>query len=75
MRYTERPTQLVNIGAAARQAEISSARFRRAVKTLRIPVYRAGWLVLIEKESIARVKRAFKDREIVRGRPKKKARN
>ena len=73
--YNEKPLDLLNIGEAARRAGIRGQRFRRAVKQLRIPIYRSGWNVMIEEKAIARVKRAFKEGAIKQGRPatKKKA--
>lgn len=71
--YTEKPLDLLNIGEAARRAKITGQRFRRAVKQLKIPVYRSGWAVMIEEKQIAKVTRAFSEGTIRRGRPKKKA--
>jgi hypothetical protein len=65
---------MVNIGEAARRAGVSGARFRRAVKKLRIPIARSGWTVLIERSAIPRVKAAWASGRISPGRPKKKAR-
>jgi hypothetical protein len=72
--YIEKPLpqNLLNIGAAARRARISGQRFRRAVKLLKIPVYRSGWSVMIEEKQIDRVKKAFVEGVIRRGRPPKK---
>lgn len=71
--YTERPLALLNIGEAARRAKISGQRFRRAVKLLKIPIFRSGWSVLIEEKQVGRVLDAFKSGKIRQGRPKKKA--
>jgi hypothetical protein len=74
LKYIEKTTTLLNIGAAARRAKMSGQRFRRAVKLLKIPVYRAGWSVMIEEKQVARVLAQIEKGAIRRGRrPKKEA--
>lgn len=71
-KYTEKPSTLLNIGEAARRAKIPSQRFRRAVKLLRVPIYRSGWTVLIEEKMVSKVRAALEAGLIRRGRPAKK---
>ena len=73
-RYVERTRTVINISEAARRAGVSSQRFRRAVRKLRIPISRSGWTVLIEERAVAKVKKAWASGQISPGRPKKKAR-
>ena len=73
MKYTEKPLSLLNIGEAARRAKISGQRFRRAVKLLKIPVFRSGWSVMIEEKQIAKILSELKKGTIKPGRPKKTA--
>lgn len=71
--YIEKPLALLNIGAAARRAKMSGQRFRRAVKLLKIPVFRSGWSVMIEEKQIAKILSELKKGIIKPGRPKKEA--
>jgi hypothetical protein len=73
MNYTEKPLSLLNIGEAARRAKMSGQRFRRAVKLLKVPVYRSGWSVMIEEKQIAKILSEIKRGAIKPGRPKKEA--
>jgi hypothetical protein len=73
--YIERQSStLLNLGEAARQAEMSTQRFRRALQRLKIPVERSGWMVLVRRSAIPKVQEAFKNGLIRRGRPTKKRR-
>jgi excisionase family DNA binding protein len=72
--YVERTSSMINISEAARLAGVSSERFRRAVRRLKIPIARSGWTVLIDRSAITRVKAAWASGRIAPGRPKKKAR-
>lgn len=70
--FYEREATQLNIVEAARQAEMTSQRFSRAVKILGIPVARSGRVVLVSRSAIDRVKKAFEQGKIRRGRPAKK---
>lgn len=63
--------RLVSFREGAKSAGISYARFRRAVRTLRIPIVRSGWGILVERSAIERITRAIGDGTIRRGRKKK----
>jgi len=63
----------LNLAEAARRAKVSSQRFRRALMFLQIPIERSGTIVLVDKDAIALVRRAFASGMIRPGRPTKKS--
>lgn len=73
--YTEaKKGSQLNIVEAARRAGMSSQRFSRAVRKLKIPITRSGdKIILVETSAIEAVKGALKSGVIRRGRPKKTA--
>lgn len=70
--YNEhRSDKYVSIAEGAKRAGVSYARFRKALQRLKILVRRNGWSVQVPVKSIAKVKVAFANGEIRRGRKKK----
>lgn len=66
----EKNNDFVTLAEGAELSGVSYSRFRKTLQRLKINVTRAGWAVLVPRTSITRVKRAIRDGEIKRGRPR-----
>jgi hypothetical protein len=72
LKYNEhRSTKYVSIAEGAKRADVSYARFRKALQRLGILVRRNGWGIMVPAKAIGKIKKALSDGTIRRGRKKK----
>lgn len=72
--YIERSSPLINLNEAACALGVSPPKLRRLIHRLQIKIYRSGWTVLLNRNTLPRLRKGL-DRGVLRvGRPKKEAR-